>query len=630
MPVFLSKKNLLVAGFAAFLLVGALYAGTGFWGQEKDTGDKGQARPVPGVKLMDVGQFQEQKVHLQAIGKVKARQEIKIRSQLSGNVKSVHVDIGDRVEKGDLLVELEHGGLTSQLQRNQASIERLRNEIAKMKAGASKEQVAQASSSLEQAKAGLEQAKAKLAQTKANNRAMIENARIGVAMASSTLSNQTTSTRQKLSDAYDNLKLTSTNLLNTIRTALTAAGNILGEEPGEESANDNYEDALGALDKQTKRKAEEEFAQAKKAYHRARGYHDNLSASVSVPEGRELDDLVGTSLDKTDQALNSVRTVLDETVTSQKFPQTALNGLKQTMDKQISYINQAQSTLQAQRQAVEAAELSLDSTSEQSKLNYRKALQNLENAKQRAESNLNTARSAVQTQEKALAQARAAYQEVTASPREVDLAPMRSSIKELKAGQQGVRDKLDKAYIRAPFAGEIGSVPVSVQELVNPGDAMVSLVNKSGLEVRAYISPKDRKYVQVGAEAGIGKRGIPGSVSHVSPEVDSQTRKVEVVISVNEKDSRLLTGEYVETRIRMSGKAKEDNVYFLPFRAVKVDPQASYVFVVNDKKRLEKQEVELGRIVNEYNKVNQGLAPDMRIVADARGLEAGQKVKIRN
>ena len=622
------QKRIYLSLAGILLLAGGAFAASEMVDQkEKNTSPK-IASENPSVDLIEVGKFQQKKARLSSIGEVEAIKEVKIRSQLQGNVKRVNVEIGDKVEKDELLVELEHSGLESQLAQNKASIAKLRNEIDKMKAGATKEQVKKASSSVEQAKAALSQAKERLEQTKVNNNSMIENAQIGVDIAKSNLSNQTTSTKQQLSNAYDNLRLASSNLLSTARTALTTSGNILGMKPGDKRANDAYEHLLGAQNSQAKRNAENNFTEAKRSYNKAKEYYDSLSSQVSLQQGRELDDLVGKSLKDMDKALDNVRTTLENTITSQSLSRESLQGLKQQIDTQISYVDQARKTLQTQRQAVENAKLSVDSTEEQTRLNYQKALQDLENAKKKAQSNLETARSSVEAQKKALAQARASYQQVTADPREVDLAPMRSSIEQLQAAQQGIRDKIEKAFIRAPFAGEVGSVPVGNNELVNPGDIVVSLVNKSGLQVRSYVSPQDKKYIQPGASALISDKDIKGTVSHVSPQVDSKTRKVEVITKVGEKKSGLITGEYVEVKFDVSSQIKEEGAYFLPFKAVKVTPEAAYVFTVNKDNRVEKKEVQLGGVVNEYNKVTQGLSPGMKIVDSVRGLEEGEKVKI--
>lgn len=622
-----------------FLIISILVVAGGIFAwqvvsQGKEGGDNTpfSEKNIPAVETVKVKEFQQKETKLSSIGKVEALQEVDLRSQLSANVKRVNVNIGEEVEKGEVLVELDHSDLDAELDRARASIKRLESQLAQQKAGATSEQILKASTSVEQAEAALDQVRSQLEQTRVNNEAMVKNAEIGVELARVNLESNTTSTKQQLENAYDSLKLASSNLLSTIRTALVTAGDILGKKPGDENVNNIYEDFLGAKNSQAKRDAEINFSKAREAYEEAREYKESLPENISIEQGEELDRLVGEALDYTDQALNDLKITLDNTITTQGFPRTSatglsLQGLKDQVNTQISYINQAQKNLQTQRQAVTNAEISSDNTSEQTRLNYEQSLQELENSRQKAQANLESARSSVQAQEKALQQARASYEEVVADPREVDLASVRASIEEAEANERSVLDKLDKAYIRAPFSGEVGSVPVSLNELVNPGDVVVSLVNKSGLQVRSYISPEDKKFVKNGAEVEVGS-GASGVVSQISSQVDPQTKKIELITAVTEESSDLVVGEYVELSIRVT-RQKEDDPFLLPFRAVKVTPEGNYVFVVNEDDKIEKKEVELGRVVNEYNEVTKGLDSDMEIIANVRGLSEGQRVEVK-
>lgn len=629
MRIFKNKKILIPAIVTIIIISGICWQIDG----EKSAGKTdNKSANTPEVKTINVSKFQEKKAYLSSIGKVEALKEVSLKSQLSANIKNVNVNIGDKVDKGDLLVELDHSNTNSELEKAKATIERLESNLNLKKAGATEEQVKKAESAVDGAKAGLEQARAGLEQTRANNEAMIKNAEIGVKIAKSSLNNNTTSTSQNLKDAHENLKLTASNILSTIRTALTTSGNILGKAPGTESANDVYEDYLGVKDNQVKKNAENNFIKAKDKYNEALEYKNNIDSEITKKEVEKLAFLVENSLDKINQSLVDLRITLDNSITTDEFPQTAsygpsLDGLKQQIDTQISYINQAQQNLQAGKQAVKNAEISDDNTSEQSRLSYEKALQNLEDAKSQAAANLESAQKNVKTQEQALEQSKKAYKEVTAPPRDVDLASIKASIREAEAGKNLVLNKLDKAFIKAPFPGEVASVPVESNELVNPGEVVASLVNKDGLQVKSYISSKDKKFINESSEATI-KNGISGIVSKIAPKVDEKTKKIEVIIAVTETNTNLLSGEYVESKIKINNNG-QDSSYLLPFKSIKVTPNGSFVYTVNNQNTIEEWPVELGRVVSDMNEVTEGLSPEMAIIANVRGLTPGEEVKIK-
>src|SRR6056297_2132286 len=417
----------------------------------------------PTVKTSLLKEFQEKNSFINSVGKVETLQEVNLKSQLSSEVKNVNVKIGDKVSRGDVLIELDHTPLDAALSKANATIERLQSNLAQQKTGATQEQIAQARAGVEQAKAGVEQAQAGLEQTKANNEAMIKNAEIGLELAKASLENTATSSQQTLENAYESLKLTADNTLSTIHTALTTNGDILGKSPGSEKANNLYEDYLGVKKAGSLRESEQYFLQARKDYQTALDFSNSIEDKIDQAQGEKLADLVSRALASMNQSLKSIRVTLDNSVTNNLFPQTSVSGtslnkLKQAVDTQISYINQAQQNLQLQKQTVTNARISGQGSTEQNQLNYQKAQQNLKDARQQAKANLKTAQKNVEARKKALAKAQSAYEEITAPPRETDLASTKASIKEARASRNLVLDRLDKAYIKAPFSGEIGSV----------------------------------------------------------------------------------------------------------------------------------------------------------------------------
>ncbi len=626
----LSKNKKIIIPALVVLIIVGLVSWRIFQGQSEETIEETKMPEVETVKLAN---YKEEESDISSIGKIEALEEVTLSAQMSAQIKGVEVNIGDKVETGQLLIELDHSSLDSELSKANASIERLEGNLAQQKAGATEQQIKQAQKGVEQARAGLEQTQASLEQTRANNRAMIKNAEIGVELAKSSLENTTTSSEQTLENAYDSLKLTASNILSTIRTALTASGDILGKKPGDEKANDLYEDYLGVKDFDSLNQAEIKFNRAKNDYEEAFEYNQNLGDTIAVSQGEKLDNLVGQALDSIDETLSSVRIVLDNTVTNNNFPKssvsgTSLDGLKSQIDTQISYINQAQQNLQIQKQAVANAKISNQGNTEQTSLNYQQALQNLEDTKTQAEANLEAARKAVQTQEKALEQAQSSLEQVTAPPREVDLTSTKAAIKEAQAGRNLVLNQLSKAYVRAPFSGEVASVPANLNEFISTGDPLISLVNKNGLQVKSYLNSEDVKLIQEGSKAVIEEE-ISGVISNISPQVDPETKKIEVITVVTEKDSPLITGEYVEVKFRINKDENTENVYFLPFKSIKITGEGNYVFTVNSEEKIEAHKVNLGRVVNDLNEVYNGLTPDMEIITNVRGLSKGQEVKIK-
>lgn len=588
---------------------------------------------IPTVEVVKLEDFQKENSNISSIGKVEALQEVTLSAQMSAEIKRLNVRIGDKVKKGQTLIELDNSSLNSELVRANATIERLESGLTQQKVGATEEQIQQAKSAVEQARAGLEQSRAVLEQTQANNEALIKNAEIGVELAKSSLDNTTTSSKQSLENAYATLKLTASNILSTIKTSLTAAGDILGKSPGSENANNEYEDYLGVKKISSMSEANNKFDQAKNKYEEALNYRNNLGETISLEEGETLEGLVSSALLAMDESLSSMRILLDNTITGTPLPQSSatgnsLDGLKQKINTQVSYINQEQQSLQIQKQAVLNIKIANEGSADQSSLNYQKALQTLEDSKKQAEANLKTAQKGVETQERTLERAQSAYNEVVAPPREIDLSSTKAAIKEAQASRNLVLDRLEKSYIKAPFEGEVASVMIKENDFISTGDPVVSLVNKDGLQIKSYINSKDVKLIIEGSNAII-EGDIGGMVSRISPKVDPETKKIEVITAVTGEDNPLVIGEFVEIKFEIQNSINDQNIFFLPFQAIKTKAEGSFMFTVNDENKVEAREVELGRVINNLTEVKDSLSPDTRVIINVRGLNEGDEIKIK-
>lgn len=106
----------------------------------------------------------EQTITAIASGTVMAKQDSRIAAAYMGTVAEVHVEVGDAVNKGDLLVELGHGDLDAQVTLAKANVNAARSmlEKAKLAAGVNREinttRVVQAEAQLRSAEQDLKRA----------------------------------------------------------------------------------------------------------------------------------------------------------------------------------------------------------------------------------------------------------------------------------------------------------------------------------------------------------------------------------------------------------------------------------------------------------------------------------------
>src|SRR5512143_2276976 len=69
-------------------------------------------------------------------GKLEAKQYVDVGTQVSGQLKKIHVDIGDTVTKGQLLAEIDPRVYQAQLEAGEAHLNSLRAQLNQQKAAA--------------------------------------------------------------------------------------------------------------------------------------------------------------------------------------------------------------------------------------------------------------------------------------------------------------------------------------------------------------------------------------------------------------------------------------------------------------------------------------------------------------
>ena len=101
------------------------------------------------ASLLKLDDYQGNKASLSLVGQVESLQRVDLQSEAAGKIKRINIEIGQSVRQGQVLAEVDHSILDSQLVQAQASIERIQNSLELKLAGATDEVVRQSESQLE-------------------------------------------------------------------------------------------------------------------------------------------------------------------------------------------------------------------------------------------------------------------------------------------------------------------------------------------------------------------------------------------------------------------------------------------------------------------------------------------------
>jgi multidrug efflux system membrane fusion protein len=209
-----------------------------------------------------------------------------------------------------------------------------------------------------------------------------------------------------------------------------------------------------------------------------------------------------------------------------------------------------------------------------------------------------------------------------------------ANLRAAKAALHSAQLSLGYTEVRAPVAGRVGRLEITVGNLVAAGpgapvlttlvslspiyasfDADEKIVAKalgelpSGTSARAQL---ERIPVQMGT-AGTTDTPFVGHLQLVDNQVDAKSGTVRVRAVFDNADGRLMPGQFA--RLRM-GQVKSEPALLVSERAVGTDQNKKYVMVVGSDNRANYREVTIGANVDGLCIVTSGLKAQERIVVN--------------
>jgi multidrug efflux system membrane fusion protein len=258
---------------------------------------------------------------------------------------------------------------------------------------------------------------------------------------------------------------------------------------------------------------------------------------------------------------------------------------------------------------------------------------------ERAEAQVASAQARVSFTRSEQERARRLWEEKAIAQRELDerVNAGREAEANLRAAQaslQSARLNLGYTQVRAPVAGRIGKIEVTVGNLVAAGPGapvLTTLVSVSPIyasfDADEQVVVKALKDLPGGASARAKLEGIPvqmgtaglegtpyeGKLQLIDNQVDAKSGTVRVRAAFDNKDGALIPGQFA--RIRM-GQARSESAVLVNERAVGTDQNKKFVMVVDADNKTVYREVTLGASVNGLRVVTKGLKAGERVVVN--------------
>ncbi len=194
---------------------------------------------------------------------------------------------------------------------------------------------------------------------------------------------------------------------------------------------------------------------------------------------------------------------------------------------------------------------------------------------------------------------------------------LRSEFLAAKARHDLVAYELDRTTLHAPLTGFLVKKYVEVGTWVNPGDPVADLVDLDPIYATGPVGERRIDLLQNGLPATVTVDALPGkslrgTVSHIVPQADPQSRTFPVKVSIANPDGRLKSGMLARVTVKVGGGRRG---FLVPKDAVVRRGADDFIFIVED------------GLAREY-KVKTGRAVKGLLEVYHSALKAGQEVVI--
>lgn len=553
-------------------------------------------------------------------GTVKASEEIDLSFLNTGKINKINYKIGDKVNIGAVIAELDYSDLTINRNEAGANLDVARENLNKLRSGATSEEIAIARANVAQAEAVLAAAEKELHKKREavnENIAQVEKTLYDL---ESSLNTDVTTFEQAITAAETNLENTVTTYQNTVDNKkdsalvtiddkLTLGNNAL--DTIDTTLNDEDGEDLISL------KNLDYLADTKVHYLAAEGYLSTANEKLDLAEINRDNENVLSALNEALTALNEVFAALQDcyqslenSITSSEFTLAELEVLKTNISAEQTVIAAAVLSAETAKQNLDDAIVAYNSSISTAEENLKSAQAAYENAVKTAKNSLATAKvngeqeitfaeSKVDSSREALYVVQAQLNQTLAPANKYDIALNEAKVRQAQAVLDSIVKKIDNSIIKSPISGTVTKINYEAGEQATVGAAVVSLLGVNNFEIEVLISEADITKVEEKDVARITLDAygedivFKGEVTFIEPAETVIQDVIYYKVTVNFAPEEKTVKSGMTANIIITTDLKED-VIIMPGRAViERNGYGKFARVLKDN-LVEERQVEIG------------------------------------
>lgn len=486
------------------------------------------------------------------VGNVKSAESVDLAFELGGKVKEVYVKVGDSVEAGTKLAELNHDNFLADLQQAEA-------------------QVSSAYASLDQYKAALTAEQARLRE-----------------MESGTRSEEISIAQTKVDNAKSALNNAEINLENTKQEADITLNNL-------------YDDVMNILN--------DAYAKSDDAINEQVGDLFTTGGNIDFsfePNNSQLELNALTARQDAVRGLANLQTEMNKTHTSNSDLDSVLEVGRTEITKVRTFLNLISDVLKGNTNLTSATLSTYKTDLNTARTNVNTALTNISNQQQSILSQVNTNRDSINTAQTSLDSAKfslqtaeqelnlklAGYtkeqldaQKAKVLQAEANISSQQAFIQQKQANVTSVQAQINKNIIYSPIKGTVTKQDAKAGEITNAQTPVISIISEAQFEIETNIPEVDIAKIKIGNKADVtldaygDDEKFEAQVISIDPaekviEGVSTYKTVFQFVSPNDK---IRSGMTADLEIMTNSK---DNVIAVPNRAVAVKEDVKKVKIL--------------------------------------------------
>jgi HlyD family secretion protein len=458
-------------------------------------------------------------------GVVKPVKEVDLNFLSSGRLENINVKVGDRVEAGQILAELDNSSLEIRKLEAEAGLKIAQANLSKILAGVDKETIDISQRNLDQAKAAQISAQKEVDRLKLSIEESLRQAEEVLFKLESNDSKNITLEEQAIISAeisLDNAKNINFKNINHSRNSaiFTFQDKILVALIAMDNINtlledDNAKNVLSAKNSAWLSKARNGRLLAIDLLNKAIQAND----LAEIEKDNDLTILAGEAsqlaLSRSRQVLSDAYFMLENTITSSSFPQSSLDSYKSIINNQLAQINLAVNSVESVIQNFQTALLNYETNILSAEENLRKtelaldqaillARNNLSSLRLSSDQQLNSALSKLDNAKQTVAVAEAQLASIVSPVKQQDINLARAQVSQAEANVASVVKQIEDSQLFSPLDGVVTVVNYSKGEQFMPSSLpFISLLVDNVFEIEVDVSESDINKIKIGDQVKI-------------------------------------------------------------------------------------------------------------------------------